>query len=176
MLPVAFVAGLRVSELTGLLLTAVTLQPSPALRVMGKGRKERCLPLWKQTAAALRAWLAVRGEPPVPELFVNASGRPMTRVGFPYILHKQVSRAARTCSSLKEKRVSAHVLRHSCAMMIYQATGDRRKVALWLGHAHLQTTEMYLRADPVEKIEVLEALTPPTLRRGRFSVPGGLAE
>jgi site-specific recombinase XerC len=174
MLPVAFVAGLRVSELTGLLLTAVTLQPSPALRVMGKGRKERCLPLWKQTAAALRAWLAVRGEPPAPELFVNASGRPMTRVGFTYILRKHVNIAARSCPSLTGKQVSPHVLRHSCAMMIYQATGDLRKVSLWLGHAHLQTTEIYLRADPVEKIEAIEAVTPLSLRRGQFTIPDKL--
>ena len=62
MLHVGFMAGLRVSELTGLLLSAVTLQPTPTLRVIGKGRKERALPLWKQTAADLRAWLAVRGE------------------------------------------------------------------------------------------------------------------
>jgi integrase/recombinase XerD len=64
MLHVGFVAGLRVSELRGLLLTAVTLQPIPTLRVVGKGRKERSLPLWKQTAGDLRAWLAVRGDPP----------------------------------------------------------------------------------------------------------------
>jgi site-specific recombinase XerD len=90
MLHVGFVAGLRVSELTGLLLTAVTLQPAPTLRVVGKGRKERSLPLWKQTAGDLRAWLAVRGDPLAPELFLNASGRPMTRVGFTYILRKHV--------------------------------------------------------------------------------------
>jgi integrase/recombinase XerD len=59
-------------------------------------------------------------------------------------------------------------------MMIYQATGDLRKVSLWLGHAQMQTTEIYLRADPVEKIEVLETVTPPSLRRGRFSVPDKL--
>jgi integrase/recombinase XerD len=106
MLHVGFVAGLRVSELTGLLLSAVTLQPTPTLRVIGKGRKERALPLWKQTAADLRAWLAVRGAPPAPELFLNASGRPMTRVGFTYILRKHVSSAASICPSLREKRHS----------------------------------------------------------------------
>jgi integrase/recombinase XerD len=174
MLHVGFVAGLRVSELTGLLLTAVTLQPTPTLRVVGKGRRERSLPLWKQTAADLRAWLAVRGEPPAPELFVNASGRPMTRVGFTYILRKHVNIAARSCPSLTGKQVSPHVLRHSCAMMIYQATGDLRKVSLWLGHAHLQTTEIYLRADPVEKIEAIEAVTPLSLRRGQFTIPDKL--
>ena len=80
MLHLGFAAGLRVSELVGLPLSAVTLQPAPAIRVMGKGRKERSLPLWKQTASDLRAWLAVRGNVAVPELFVNARGESMTRV------------------------------------------------------------------------------------------------
>ena len=124
---------------------------------------------WRSARLAGRA-----RRPPAPELFLNASGRPMTRVGFTYILRKHVSSAAKTCPSLREKRVSPHVLRHSCAMMIYQATGDLRKVSLWLGHAQMQTTEIYLRADPVEKIEIIEAVTPPSLRRGRFTVPDKL--
>jgi integrase/recombinase XerD len=174
MLHVGFAAGLRVSELTGLLLTAVTLQPTPMLRVTGKGRKERSLPLWKQTAADVRAWLAVRGEAPAPELFLNASGKPMTRMGFTYLLRKHVNTAIRTCPSLIGKQVAPHVLWHTCAMTIFQATGDLRKVSLWLGHAHMQTTEIYLRADPVEKIEAIEAVTPPSLQRGRFTVPDKL--
>ena len=59
-------------------------------------------------------------------------------------------------------------------MMILQATGDLRKVSLWLGHADIQTTEAYLRADPTDKLEAIEAVIPPTLRRGRFSVPDKL--
>jgi site-specific recombinase XerD len=174
MLHLAFAGGLRVSELTGLLLSAVTFQPAPALTVVGKGRKERSLPLWKQTAADIRAWLAVRGNPPTPELFVNARGEPMTRVGFTYLLNKYVETATSTCSSLKDKKISPHVLRHTCAMMIYQATGDLRKVSLWLGHAQMQTSEIYLRADPMEKIDAIEAVTPPSLKRGRFTVPDKL--
>src|ERR1700730_17861940 len=88
------------------LLPAVTLQPTPTLRVIGKGRKERSLPLWKQTASDVRAWLAVRGEAPAPELFLNASGKPMTRVGFTYLLRKHVSTAIRTCSSLTNWKTS----------------------------------------------------------------------
>jgi integrase/recombinase XerD len=65
-------------------------------------------------------------------------------------------------------------MRHTCAMIIFQATKDLRKVSLWLGHAHMQTTEIYLRADPVEKIAALEAVTPPSLRRGQFTVPDKL--
>ncbi len=174
MLHLGFAAGLRVSELTGLLLTGVTLQPTPTVCVMGKGRKQRSLPLWKQTAADIRAWLAVRDTSSAPELFLNGCGKPMTRVGFTYLLRKHVRTAARFCPSLLEKQVSPHLLRHSCAMMIFQATGDLRKVSLWLGHAHMQTTEIYLRADPMEKIEAIEAVTPPDLRRGRFTVPDKL--
>ena len=86
MLHLCFAAGLRVSELVGLQLCDVTLQPSASIIVHGKGRRERCLPLWKSTAVALRAWLAVRGTATVPELFLNACSQPMTRSGFEYIL------------------------------------------------------------------------------------------
>jgi integrase/recombinase XerD len=168
MLHLCFAAGLRVSELTGLRLEDLSLRPHPAIVVRGKGRRERCLPLWKQTAAALRAWLAVRGAVPVPELFVNARHEPLTRSGFEYVLEKHVRAASKRCPSLMTKRISPHVLRHSCALTILQATKDLRKVSLWLGHASMQTTEIYTRADPSIKLEALDAVTPPSLRSGRF--------
>lgn len=168
MLHLCFAAGLRVSELTSLCLGDVSLHPQASIVVHGKGRKERCLPLWKQTSAALRAWLAIRGTVQVPELFVNARREPMTRAGFEYILEKHVRSARERCPSLKTKRVSPHVLRHSCALMVLEATKDLRKVSLWLGHASMQTTEMYTRADPSIKLEALNAATAPHLRSGRF--------
>lgn len=116
MLHLAFAAGLRVSELVGLRLDDVTLQPQPAIHVRGKGRRERVLPLWKTTTKALRAWLALRGSAACPELFLNARGGPLTRDGFEHILAKHVKIATATTPSLKKKRVSPHVLRHSCAM------------------------------------------------------------
>jgi site-specific recombinase XerD len=112
MLHLCFAAGLRVSELVGLPLTGVELQPVAQVRVRGKGRNERALPLWKETAADLRAWLAVRGEAPVPELFLNARGLAMSRFGFEYVLHKHVKTAEKRCASLQKKHVSPHVLRH----------------------------------------------------------------
>jgi site-specific recombinase XerD len=124
--------------------------------------------LWKETTAALRAWLAVRRTVLVPELFLNARREPMTRSGFEYILHKHVHTATRRCPSLSTKRVSPHVLRHTCALTVLQATKDLRKVSLWLGHAHMQTTEMYTRADPSVKLEALESMVAPHLRSGRF--------
>jgi len=168
MLHLCFAGGLRVSELVGVRLADVTLHPHASVVVHGKGRRERCLPLWKVTAAALRGWLAVRGTVSTPEIFVNARGHAMTRSGFEYILDKHVEAAATACPSLVTKRVSPHVLRHTCALTVLQATKDLRKVSLWLGHVHMQTTEMYTRADPSVKLEALEAMVAPTLRSGRF--------
>jgi len=168
MLHLCFAGGLRVSELVGVRVTDITLHSHPSVVIHGKGRRERCLPLWKITAAALRAWSAVRGTVSTPEFFVNARGHAMTRSGFEYILGKHVEAATAACPSLATKRVSPHVLRHTCALTVLQATKDLRKVSLWLGHAHMQTTELYIRADPSVKLEALEAMIAPTLRSGRF--------
>jgi len=146
----------------------MSFQSPITILVHGKGRRQRLLPLCKESASALRAWLAVRGQILVPEIFLNARGHQMTRSGFEYILRKHVKTASKRCSSLGGKRISPHKLRHTCAMAILQATRDIRKVALWLGHASIQTTEIYTRADPLEKLDAVEAVTPPALRRGRF--------
>ena len=173
MLHLAVCAGLRVSELTGLRLDDVAPQ-SASIRVRGKGRRERALPLWKTTAAALRAWLAIRGPVTSPELFVNARGQPFSRWGVAYVLRRHTETAARKCSTLNGKQVSPHVLRHTCAMIVLQATQDIRKVSLWLGHSNLTTTEVYVRADPTEKLEAIEAVVPPSLRKGKFRPPDKL--
>ena len=173
MLHVTVCAGLRVSELTGLQLDDVAV-PSMSIRVHGKGRRERAIPLWKVTATALRAWLAIRGTTTASEVFVNARGEPMTRWGFAYVLKRHVETAARACPSLAAKQVSPHVLRHTCAMIVLQATQDIRKVSLWLGHANLATTEIYTRADPSEKLEAINAIVPPHLRKGKFRPPDKL--
>jgi site-specific recombinase XerD len=174
MMHLCFAGGLRVSELVGALLENIALGRTPSVMVRGKGRKERCLPLWKETAHDVRAWLSVRGATPTPELFVNAEGTAMTRAGFEYVLDKHVRRAAKTCPTLAGRTVSPHQLRHSCAVVMLQATHDIRKVALWLGHADIRTTEVYLRMDPSEKLEAVEAVVPPELRRGRFKAPDSL--
>jgi integrase/recombinase XerD len=174
MMHLCFAAGLRVSELVEAMAANLCLQRTPSLLVKGKGRKERCLPLWKETAADLRAWLTVRGDVRVPELFANAEGTAMTRAGFEYVLDKHTRTAAEKCASLRGRSVTPHQLRHSCAVIMLQATHDIRKVALWLGHADIRTTEVYLRMDPSEKLEAVEAVIPPELRRGRFKAPDAL--
>jgi len=174
MLHLAFAAGMRVSELVGLRLDQIDRQGLATVHIVGKGRRERVLPLWKETAVAVKAWLKVRPASTAPELFLNARGQAMTRSGFEYILAKHVTTASRVAPSVASKRVSPHVLRHTCAMHTLQATRDVRKVSLWLGHASLQSTEVYLRADPTEKLEALNAMTPPTLKPGRIRAPDKL--
>jgi len=144
--------------------------PYPSIVVRGKGRRQRRLPLWKEATRALRAWLAVRGSASTPEVFVNGRGEGLTTSGLSYIVKKHVRMAQPRCPSLSKKRISPHVLRHTCAMTSLQATRDIRKVALWLGHSSLKSTEIYLRADPTEKLEALEQALPPDLRRGQFQV------
>lgn len=173
LLHLAVCGGLRVSELTGLRIDDIAPQ-SASIRVRGKGRRERALPLWKTTAAALRAWLAVRGSVASPEVFVNARGGPFSRWGVAYVLRRHAEAAGRKCSGLNGKQVSPHVLRHTCGMIVLQATQDIRKVSLWLGHSSLTTTEVYVRADPTEKLEAIEAVVPPSLRKGRFRPPDKL--
>ena len=174
MLHLAFAAGLRVSELVGLQLDQLDRPTLSSIHVLGKGRRERVLPLWKETTTALKIWLARRPPSGDPALFLNAVGRAMTRSGFEYILAKHAATAARTQPSIGNKRVTPHVLRHTCAMHTLQATRDVRKVSLWLGHASLQSTEIYLRADPTGKLEALAATSAPMFKPGRFHAPDRL--
>ena len=171
MLYLGFAAGLRASELVGLRLDEIELEgPYPSILVRGKARSRRRLPLWKEATRALRAWLAVRGAVLTPEVLLNARGEALATSGFTYIVKKHARVAAQQCPSLSKKNIAPHVLRHTCAMISLQATGDIRKVAMWLGHSSLKSTEIYLRADPTEKLDTIEKALPPDLRRGTFPV------
>jgi len=116
LLLLAVQTGLRLSELTGLRREDLHIGTGAHVRVFGKGRKERCTPLSKSTRAVLPAWVR---EPPRAEnqpLFPDARGGRLSAHGVHYLLHKHVLAATNKCSSLKNKRVSPHVLRHTTAM------------------------------------------------------------
>jgi integrase/recombinase XerD len=123
MIPLCCAVALRVSALLPFPLTACPCHPTPTVQSQGKGRRARALPLWKQAADELRAWLAVRGLLTVPDVFLSAPGRPMTRMGFTHRLHQEKERAATHGPSLTETHGPPHVLRHPWAMVILQATG-----------------------------------------------------
>jgi len=168
MLHLTYAAGLRVAELLSLRLDDFPDRSLATVRILGKGRRERVLPLWRETQTMLRAWLAVRPSAQVPELFLNRTGGRMSRDGFAHRLAQHVAVAAQKEPSLAHKRVTPHVLRHSCAMHSLAATGDIRKVALWLGHASVLSTEAYLRVDPAEKLAMLNTHAPPVIHQGKF--------
>ena len=174
MLHLTYAAGLRVSELLALQIGDFPDRSFAMVRVLGKGRRERVLPLWQETRNVLRAWLAMRPPVQAKELFVNRDGLPLSRDGFAHRLALHVAAAAKKRPTLSKKRVTPHVLRHSCAMHTLEATGDIRKVSLWLGHASLQSTEAYLRVDPAEKLAILAANAPPAVPKGKFRTPDKL--
>ena len=101
-------------------------------------------------------------------MFPNARGGPLSAHGVHYLLHKHVVAATAHCPSLKNKRVSPHVLRHTTAMELLQAGVDCAVIALWLGHESVETTQIYLEANLALKQEVLDKTTPPDGRPGRY--------
>lgn len=153
--------GLRLSELTGLTRQEVQLGTGAYVHVIGKGRKERCTPLTKQTAAVLQAWLAepARGDGQV--VFPNRCGGRLSSDGLQYLLARHVETASDACVSLRHKRVSPHVLRHTAAMMLLQAGVDSTVIAMWLGHESVETTRVYLEADLELKRQMLAKMAPP---------------
>lgn len=160
--------GLRVSELVGLRCQDVSLETGAHVKCNGKGRKSRCVPLRKETVAAMRMWMRERKGQPEDALFPNARGHSLSRDGVEYMLSKHVSTARKKCASLKSKRVSPHVLRHSTAMHLLQHGVDRSVIALWLGHESMETTQMYLHANLELKEQALAKTQPFNGRLRRY--------
>ncbi len=165
---VAVQTGLRLSELTGLRQEDLHLGTGAHVRVIGKGRKERCTPLSHNTRAVLAAWLKEAPRAPAQPLFPNARGGRLSAHGVHYLLAKHVAAAAEVCPSLKHKRVSPHVLRHTAAMDLLQAGVEQSVIALWLGHESIETTQIYLDANLESKQRALEMSTPPDGKLGRY--------
>ncbi len=160
--------GLRLSEMTGLKRDDLFFGTGVHVRVIGKGRKERCVPLAKLTRDVLKTWLQEpqRGDNQV--LFPSARGKQLSVHGVQYLLNKQRVAASKVCPSLKQKCVTVHRLRHTMAMDLLQAGVDRSVIALWLGHESVETTQIYLEATLAMKEKALAKTTPPQGKSGRF--------
>lgn len=174
LLLVAAQAGLRVSELADLNCADVALGVGAYIRCRGKGRKERVTPLTRQTVAVLRVWIAERQGLPDDPLFPTRTGRRLTRDAIKHRVAQHAAVAATTCPSLQAKRVSPHVLRHSCAMALLHSGIDVTVIALWLGHEDVQSTQIYVHADMTMKERALARTTPHGVPPGRYRVPDPL--
>ncbi|MEO7731143.1 MAG: site-specific integrase [Kofleriaceae bacterium] len=160
--------GLRLSELTGLRVDDVVVGTGSHVRVVGKGRKERCTPLSKTTRAVMAAWLREPMRAPGQAVFPNARGGALSSHGVQHLLTKHAAKARTRCASLKVKRVSPHVLRHTTAMDLLQAGVEQSVIALWLGHESIETTQIYLDANLELKERMLAKTAPPDAKPGVY--------
>lgn len=174
MLATLYNAGARVSEVAALRVGDATLGREASLRIRGKGRKERLVPLWKSTAATLKAWI-VRAAPDLDApLFPNRHGAPLTRAGIESRLRSAVRTATTRCPTLAGRRISPHTFRHTTAMHLLQSGVDLSVIALWLGHESPTTTHLYVEADLAMKERALAKLPGPSSKRHRYHAPRGL--
>jgi len=160
--------GARVSEISALCQDQVSLGTKSYVHLRGKGRKERSVPLWPITAQVLKEWFREIGARDGAVAFPNIRGEPLTRFAVHLLLRKAVQKAGPRCLSLKRKRVSPHVIRHSTAMALLQSGVDIAVIALWLGHEHLETTNVYLHANLAMKEKALEKVLPMGMPFRRF--------
>jgi integrase/recombinase XerD len=174
MLTLAAQTGLRASELTDLGCADARLGAGAHVTCLGKGRKQRITPLTSATVALLRGWLAERGGQGQEPLFPNRGGGQLSRDGLERRLAKHVASAAMVCPSLGEKKVTAHVLRHTAAMRLLFAGVDTTVIALWLGHEQVETTQIYLHANLAIKEQALERTRPAHAEPGRYRPPDAM--
>ena len=157
--------GARVSELLAVRTKDALAGDGRQLRLHGKGRKERLVPLWRSTRQCLRQWVKDNQLTDDSPLLPNRFGEPLTRSGVAWQLQKLVRLAAPKTPSLKHRRISPHTFRHSTAMHLLQSGVAPEVIALWLGHESPNTTHLYVEADLDMKRRTLESLPSPKLKQ-----------
>jgi site-specific recombinase XerD len=168
LLMLACQTGLRASELMHLTISDVHLGTGAHVSCLGKGRKQRITPLTTASVATLCAWLVERGGLPSQPLFPTRRGDPLSRDGLQRRLTIYSVTAAQSCPTLHAKHISPHVLRHSAAMRLLAAGVDTTVIALWLGHEHVATTQIYVHADLALKEKALARTAPQHAEPGRY--------
>jgi site-specific recombinase XerD len=171
LLLLAVQTGLRVSEFTALARQDAHLGTGPHVRCRGKGRKDRATPLTGQVVKVLRTWLTELGPAPSGPLFPTRAGRRLSRDAVERLVAVHTATAQAACSSIKEKNVTPHTLRHTAAMALLHAGVDTSVIALWLGHEDPETTQIYLHADMTIKEQALARVKPPNTSPGRYRPP-----
>lgn len=174
LLLVAIQTGLRVSELVGLRCGDAVLTTGAHVRCVGKGRKQRCTPLTKECVAVLREWLRERSGEPGEPLFPTRQGKQLSTDAVSWLVNKHTAGAAADCPSLRTKKVTPHVLRHTSAMLLRSVGVDTSVIALWLGHEGIETTQIYLHADLAIKEQALARTAPIGTAPGRYRPPDDL--
>jgi integrase/recombinase XerD len=160
--------GLRVSELVNLRCQDFVPGTGAHIQCEGKGRKQRCTPLRRETVKTLDVWLKERAGSGGDPFFPSIRGDRLSRDAIEHIVRKHAVSASTACASLIGKRVSPHVLRHSTAMELLQNGVDQSVIALWLGHESVETTQVYTHADLRLKEKALARVATTTSAAGRY--------
>ena len=168
--------GARVSEITGVKVGDVVLDEVAAcVHLLGKGRKQRSVPLWRSTVKSIRAWLKLNPQfDATSALLPNRDGNAMSRSNVIKRLALAVQVAAETYPNLAKRRISPHSIRHTTAMHLLQAGVDISVIALWLGHESPETTHQYVEADLAMKERALARLQEPEAKIRRYRAPDSL--
>lgn len=174
LLLIAIGTGLRVSELVGLHCGDVVLSTGAHVRCVGKGRKERCTPLTSGCVAVIREWLRERAGAEDDPLFPTSRGTQLSTDAVSWLVAKYSEAAGPDCPSLRAKRITPHVLRHTSAMLLRSAGVDTSVIALWLGHEGIESTQIYLHADLALKEQALARTSPIGTVPGRYRPPDNL--
>lgn len=164
----ALQTGLRVSELINLRCRDIALGTGAHISCEGKGRKQRCTPLRRDTVKTIGAWLKERAATDDDPVFTTIRGDRLSRDAVEHIVQKYALAASKACASLIGKKVSPHVLRHSTAMELLQSGVDQSVIALWLGHESVETTQIYMHADMRLKEKALARVNPTKSRPARY--------
>ncbi len=160
--------GLRLSEVTGLTHQNITLDTGAHVEIVGKGRKQRAIPLCKPVTAVLKAWLNEQHGDANDIVFPSIRGSRLSADAVQHLLKKYVIHACQACPSLRAKRITFHSLRHTTAMDLLHAGVEQSVIALWLGHESVNTTQVYLEADLSLKEKILAKTTPIDSKPGKF--------
>lgn len=174
LIAVALQTGLRLSELTSTRCGDIELGNGPHIRCTGKGRKQRCVPLTTANVAILRTWLQEHTGQPDQPAFPTRTGRRLSDDAVEARIATHKATASQHCPSLATKRLTPHVLRHTCAMTLLREGVDTAVIALWLGHADIRSTNAYLHADMTIKEKALARTTTPSTKPGRYRPPDTL--
>lgn len=168
--------GARISEIISVQIADLVQGDVAFVRLRGKGRKQRSVPLWRSTHKAIRVWLRRNGDPgPERPLLPTGAGLPMTRANAAQRLQAAVEVAAARCPELARRSITPHMIRHTTAMHLLQSGVDISVIALWLGHERPSTTHAYIELDLAMKDRALGHLREPA-RGGsaRYRPPDGL--
>lgn len=162
----AYNTGARVSEIAQARLSHIIPGPSPCVRIVGKGNRERIVPLWEGTLRVIQSYVRLHRAPPhdpleASYLFLGSGGKRLTRFHVGRIITRYFKKASEQCPAMRKKKLTAHSMRHTTAVHLLQGGAEMNTIKTWLGHSSVESTQIYLGLDLRKKRDILDRLITP---------------